>query len=410
MTSLAKLACAATFLCVASTAQSGVAIDGGLTWTGWSSVGMSNQLGVYGSGTTTDVYEVYATRFVFEGGVVTGGAIGGGPTGGATGFGTGAFSAGAFANGNQVLGLGVRRVSGAALNFTNTVRFDLDNDSFQAASTVGAADGRTGFNAWTEFRDFSVQFEGTAGWRAGTLTMQAGNGTSYGGPNNPQAIVGGFGSGVSYDWPFRAFAQPNSYQMFFDLTAMQALYGGANPFGQNAGFVGIGAVGSAARIALNGLGSNNVVFAVPSANHTPYGSSCATPAFSLAASPPPISTTTAGTTVLYALGNVPLACPAPAPVFHFGVMVFSLSQDLAGTDLTSYGIEAPGCKLHVASIDHSMAYIGTTPNQTLAFDVPAGVPGGVLYYAQAAALICPVAPNNAGILMSNAVRSFINSF
>jgi hypothetical protein len=34
----------------------------------------------------------------------------------------------------------------------------------------------------------------------------------------------------------------------------------------------------------------------------------------------------------------------------------------------------------------------------------------VLLYAQSAALVTPVAPNNAGIVTSNAVRTFINTF
>ena len=87
-----------------------------------------------------------------------------------------------------------------------------------------------------------------------------GNGTSYGGPYNAQQIVGGIGSGVSYDWPFRAFAQANSYQMLFDLDAMQKLYGVANPFGRNAAFTGIGMFDSKVRIAMNGLGNSEVVF------------------------------------------------------------------------------------------------------------------------------------------------------
>lgn len=149
---------------------------------------------------------------------------------------------------------------------------------------------------------------------------------------------------------------------------------------------------------------------VPSANHQPYGASCVTPAFTLSAAPAPISTPTTSTTVVYSLDNIPLACPAPAPVFHFGVLAFSLTQDVLGTDLTTYGIDAPGCKLYIASVDSSDAFVGTTPNQTLSFLVPSAIPGGLIYYAQAAALICPVPTNNAGIVVSNAVRSFIDSY
>lgn len=240
-------------------------INGGSSWGGWTSEGMSNQLGVYGSGSSTAVYEVYTTAFSFNNNSVSGGPTGVGPTGGATGFGTGAFTTGAFANGDRMLGIGVRVVSGGSITgFTPTVRFDLDSDSYKAATSVGGADGRTSFTSWSEAKDFTTQFEGANSWRGGTLTEQVGNGTSNGGSNNQQQLVGGIGSGVSYDWAFRAFAQASSssYQMFFDLDAMQSLYGVNNPFGLNANFTGIGTIGinDTVRISLNGLDSNNVVF------------------------------------------------------------------------------------------------------------------------------------------------------
>jgi hypothetical protein len=259
-----KLALTLAFLGASALTASAVSIDGGSSWGGWTSVGQSNQLGVYGSGSTTDVYEIYTSAFTFNNNSVSGGAVGGGPTGGPTGFGTGAFSTGAFANGDRILGIGVRAISGGSITgFTPTVRFDLDGDSYKAATSVGGADGRTSFTSWSESKDFTVQFEGANSWRGGTLTEQVGNGTSNGGPNNQQALVGGIGSGVSYDWAFRAFAQSSSYQMFFDLDAMQSLYGSSNPFGLNANFTGIGTIGNNVRISLNGVGTSNVVFDAP---------------------------------------------------------------------------------------------------------------------------------------------------
>ena len=239
-----------------------VDINGGTSWGGWTSKGQSNQIGVYGGGSEAALYEVYTTAFSFDNNSVAGsGAVGGGPTGGATGFGTGTYSTGAFANGARMLGIGVRVISGGSLaGFTPTVRFDLDSDSYKPATTVPGADGNVSFTSWSENKDFTVQFEGANGWRGGTLTEQVGNGTSYGGPYNAQQIVGGIGSGVSYDWPFRAFAQADSYQMLFDLDAMQKLYGVVNPFGRNAAFTGIGMFDSKVRIAMNGLGNNDVVF------------------------------------------------------------------------------------------------------------------------------------------------------
>jgi hypothetical protein len=262
--------CAAITLGLAGTAGAAPVIDGGSSWGGWTSEGQSNALGVYGSGSSTAVYEVYTTAFSFNNNSVTGGAVGGGLTGGATGFGTGAFSTGAFANGNTILGIGVRVVSGGSITgFTPTVRFDLDADSYQAASSVGGVDGLTSSGAYSETKDFTVQFEGVNSWRGSTLNIQNGNGTFYGGSSIFKTIPGGIGSGVSYDWAFRAFAQANSYQMFFDLDAMDNLYGVNNPFGFST--TGIGTIDDASpvRISLNGLGTNNVVFladtAVPAA-------------------------------------------------------------------------------------------------------------------------------------------------
>ncbi len=250
-----------------------VSIDGGAAWTGWTSKGQSNQLGVYGSGTTTDVYEVYSTIFLFDtvAHVKTGGT-GGGPTGGSTGFGTGTFSTGAFANGNRILGIGVRRISGAALSSSvQTIRFDLDGDSYRAATTVGGTDGRASFSQHSEYRDFTVQFGAGSSWAGTSINVQANdpgpfNNGLLGGTNNQQTINFNISTGVSSDWPFRAFGLTDSYQSFFDLDAMYALYGVSNPFGKNANFVGIGALNNPdLEISMNGLGSNNIAFGAPTA-------------------------------------------------------------------------------------------------------------------------------------------------
>jgi hypothetical protein len=129
----------------------------------------------------------------------------------------------------------------------------------------------------------------------------------------------------------------------------------------------------------------------------------------------PLSTPSSGSTVTYNLSNIPLACPAPATVFHFGGLMLSLGQDLPGTDvLTGYGIDAPGCNLHITSLDVLIPYIGNTPTNSVPFDVPAGVPAGAQFYAQAFSLVCPNTlpngQNNAGITLSNGVRSLVSSF
>ena len=104
----------------------GVDINGGLSWNGWTSRGFSNQLGVYGSGGTSEVYEVYTTSFAFNksSNTITGNpvqAVEPAATGFSSGrlaytpFGKVAVSAGAFADGNTILGVGVRVVSGGSV-------------------------------------------------------------------------------------------------------------------------------------------------------------------------------------------------------------------------------------------------------------------------------------------------------
>jgi len=255
----------------------GVDINGGLSWNGWTSRGFSNQLGVYGSGGTTEVYEIYTTSFAFNksSNTITGSpvqAVSPAPSGFDSGrlaptpSGSFAISNGAFADGNTILGVGVRVVSGGSVaGFKPTLRFDLDNDSYCPASKVGGTDGRTSFTSFSERGDFTVQFEGANSWRGSTISVQAGSrsgqGATYTGTNDTVLLPGGVGSGTSYDFAFRAFAQPgaNAYQMFMDMSAIPRLYGSSDPSSVYKWFFpsksGVAAIGDAVTLSLNGLGS-----------------------------------------------------------------------------------------------------------------------------------------------------------
>ncbi|MFO0036168.1 MAG: PEP-CTERM sorting domain-containing protein, partial [Planctomycetota bacterium] len=216
--------------------------------------------GTYGSGTTSYDYGIYTTNFVFSNQAKSGGAIGGGPTGGATGFASGgAWTAGAFTAGNFILGIGITSPTATDGNGIVTVKFDLDSDSYQPASTVGGTDGRTSYTDFSEFKDYTIQFWTHSDWRGQTVNVQAGNGTFYGGTSNTQTIPG---ANTSYDYPFRAFrsAAGGSWQLFVDVTAMQAIYG---PSG--AGWAGIGNMGPNVRFALapSNMGDNTAVMNAP---------------------------------------------------------------------------------------------------------------------------------------------------
>lgn len=151
---------------------------------------------------------------------------------------------------------------------------------------------------------------------------------------------------------------------------------------------------------------NISVGVLPSARHSNYGVTCAT-GYAMTAAPAPI----AGTTFTYSQVGIPEA--APASGIYFGVVVLSLGQDFAGTPLNvlSAGLIDSPCNLNVMSLDLLLSFVSGTPaDSSVTFNVPAGAPAGFLVYSQAAALIVPVAPNNAGIVTSNAIRSYINNF
>ena len=219
------------------------AINGGSSWEGWTLRGASNQLGIYGSGSTEDVYKIYTTVFAFD----NSHAVSGSPVGSA-GFASGPKSGGAFANGNTILGIGIERKSGSPIAVP-TVKFDLGNDSYAAASSVGGEDGKTSISA-AHAGDFNVQCNYGNTWRTENLAV-------FDGLGEFEELLG---RDVAYDFAYRVFAVRNaqsnetsSYQLFFDLDAMQSLYGAGNPG------VGVGTFGSELTIAINGLGSNVAV-------------------------------------------------------------------------------------------------------------------------------------------------------
>jgi hypothetical protein len=137
---------------------------------------------------------------------------------------------------------------------------------------------------------------------------------------------------------------------------------------------------------------------VPAANALPVA---------LTASPAPVSTATAGTLVTYTHAGVPEN--APGAGVRLGLTLVSVGQDLPGTDLSFLG--APGCRLHVASLDATYAFLGVGSTQTTTFVIPPGVPAGFDLFAQGASLVAPNSlpngQNSFGVVLSNALRSRI---
>ena len=233
-----------------------ISINGGATWNGWTLRGISNRgyqegsqspvPGIFGrftSGTTaTAVYEVYATSFLFNSAVnmKTGTTTGSQTLSGSTGFGssgTGAFKA--FADGNEILGVGVKYVSGAPLSTDRTVRFDTFGDSFLAATTVAANNGRASFSQWAHQGDYTIQFR-TTDFNIASVNSQAGDPYNNGAGNGTsitRTLAGQFSiNSTNSNLPFRVFANTSSgsatsYQVFVDLDATYQLFGAPNGIG-----------------------------------------------------------------------------------------------------------------------------------------------------------------------------------
>lgn len=129
----------------------------------------------------------------------------------------------------------------------------------------------------------------------------------------------------------------------------------------------------------------------------------------LSASPAPVSTSTTGTLLTYTHAGLPEA--APGTGVYVGLTILSVGQDLTGTDLGFLG--APGCRLHVASLDATFSFVGVVSTQATTFALPAGVPAGFHLYAQGVALVAanslPNGQNSLGAVLSNAIQSTVQA-
>jgi len=196
-----------------SAMASTVDTNGGASWSGWTATGVSNELGTWGSGATGGaVYRIYQTVFTFNNNTMS---LGSGYSG--QGF-TGGYG---FTNGNTIYGLGIERVSGTGNLGTLTIGFDLGNDSYQAASSVGGTDGRVSTSTWSQNKDFNVQFGGTGASQYG---VQTGNGSGYGGTSAFVNSGNGSNPGGADGFAFKGAGNGLNYQMFFDISYMHANY------------------------------------------------------------------------------------------------------------------------------------------------------------------------------------------
>jgi hypothetical protein len=263
----AAVATAAPALSFAASSEAAVDINGGSSWGGWDSRGNSLAVGLWGSGSTTRSYDVYTSTFIFNNNAPTGGTQVS-KAGTPVGFAQGASSTGAFANGNTILGIGLDLNGAASTKGSTFVTFGLQGNAYQPASALGATDGRADSDTWANKNDFVFYFDGTTGAGPSNLAVYTSDGTAQGGTGSYSSLTG---TGVGFDYATRMFRNGEaggSIQMFFDLTAMQDLYGGgpnAITSGWTAGQQKIGPIGNNLNMYVwNGSGADggNVVFNV----------------------------------------------------------------------------------------------------------------------------------------------------
>jgi hypothetical protein len=204
-------------------------IDGGLSWNGWTKVGNSLSLGIYAGGKLSRDFDVYIAQFKFNNESVSRNPIqtsSGWPgfSNGSGPLGFGNYAAGSFANGNTIFAIGMKMRNGSRASGNQIVNFDIDGGQFSASSVVNEtlADGVwDAFGPAGQAGDFSTWMDAINN-RPANLAV---NNNGAGGVSN---LPGGIGSGTGYNFAFRHFRQGDvngSIQMFYDLTAMQALYG-----------------------------------------------------------------------------------------------------------------------------------------------------------------------------------------
>jgi hypothetical protein len=205
---------------VAGSALGAADINGGTSWGGWQSVGQSNDLGRWGVGPTTGGYSIYTTSFFFANQTVTGSPVGSADL---SGWGVGA----------RILGVGIQGPNIVAAQGP-FFKFDLNSDSYQAASTVGGNDGAVGTGFSGHVGDFNVQVNGdnNAAYQPNFISVLTTDGTFWGGT----AAFQGYGQGIPPIYARSFFDVANgSLQVLFNLDLLS-------------GSLGIGTIGNSFRM------------------------------------------------------------------------------------------------------------------------------------------------------------------
>ncbi len=141
------------------------------------------------------------------------------------------------------------------------------------------------------------------------------------------------------------------------------------------------------------------------ARHYPYGVSC-TPAYDVSANPAPIR----GTTVTYTASNIPQWVSVPV---YASALALGFAGDIPGTDLNTASVGAfnSPCLAHLTL--GGLVDVVFLPNNlssdTWSFAIPPLAPLGSELYVQGVAQVDSTLANPAGLVTSNAVRSYVSN-
>jgi hypothetical protein len=262
-----------------ATAHGGlVDINGGSSWSGWTSIGNSRTNGVWMSGSTTRDYSIFATMFTLEASQTVGGtrladsALGNGVS--YTGDTQASLFTGSWRAGDRIIGVGLRYNDASVLR-TFFFMVDWAGDSMRPGSSVGASDGLYGANTG----DISIMSpETTDPERFRAKQYSIANGVIGSGGTS----VTPYGTNATAASPARGFAvlangsmsAAVSTQFFVNLDAIVRSNGGVG-FGE-------GKFGAATKLGLteseSGFVFSQQTFAIPSAGAMALlGAACLAP-------------------------------------------------------------------------------------------------------------------------------------
>ncbi len=192
----------------------GVAINGGSSWSGWTLMGNAQTAGTWVEGSTSRNFNLYQSYFTLNGTQ----SVTGSPN---CGDASSSLTSGSWQSGDRVVGVGLAYGGGQdARNIWMTM--DFGGDNITAASSVGGSGGSFTYNAGDATGYFSGGSSGFANNHFRNFTYSIFNGYSAdGGSNYTQPYGPGYDNTLQN--PIRSFAVATGSSLT-DATSIQIFY------------------------------------------------------------------------------------------------------------------------------------------------------------------------------------------